>query len=311
MSDGLVFNIQRFSIHDGPGIRTSVFMKGCPLRCIWCHNPESRSGEPEISYISHKCAGCGRCAAVCPNGAHIITADPQTSGDGKGFIHIFDRTKCVRCGKCVSACFYSALSVAGKRYSSEEVIAEVIRDLPFYKNSGGGVTFTGGEPFAQYEFLLDMLRRSKENGLHVCIETSLFAPTERLLEAAEYVDLFLTDYKESNNALHREYTGVPIEPILVNLHALDASGAKIALRCPLIPGKNDREDHYRAIAELANSLTNLIEIDLEPYHPLGISKCDNFGLECAYNRSEFMEKSSAAAAAEFIRKFTEKKVVIQ
>ena len=322
MSQGIIFNIQRFSIHDGPGIRTSVFMKGCPLRCIWCHNPESRSGEPEISYISSKCSGCGRCAAVCPTGAHkIMAAEPATAdaaaadaatADVKpAFLHIYDREKCIRCGKCAEACCFGALSVAGKIYTDEEVIAEVLRDLPFYKNSGGGVTFTGGEPFAQYGFLSDMLRLSKKHGLHVCVETSLFAPTERLIKAAEYIDIFLADFKESDTNLHNEFTGVPNGQIIANLRALDSAGAKIALRCPIIPGKNDREDHFRAIAALADSLDNIIEVNIEPYHPLGISKCENFGLGCTYDRREFMEKTRAKEIGDFIRSFTHVKVVVQ
>jgi glycyl-radical enzyme activating protein len=311
MISGMVFNIQRFSIHDGPGIRTSVFMKGCPLRCEWCHNPESRSGEPELSFISHKCVACGRCAAVCPTGAHVITHPAVTGENDPAFIHTLDRNKCIRCSKCVAACCYGALSMAGRLYTSDEVIAEVLRDMPFYKNSGGGVTFTGGEPFSQYEFLLEMLKLSKESGLHVCIETSLFTLPERLIQAATYTDIFLADYKECDDVLHKKYTGVSNKIIIENFRALDAAGAKIALRCPLIPDRNVREDHLRSIAEFANSLSNIVEIALEPYHPLGISKCENFGYACIYYRREFMDKADAEKAADYIRSLTDKTVRVQ
>jgi glycyl-radical enzyme activating protein len=311
MANGMIFNIQRFSIHDGPGIRTSVFMKGCPLRCEWCHNPESRSFESELSYISHKCVGCGRCAAVCPAGAHVISPNTVTGDSGTAFTHTLDRSICIRCGKCAAACCYGALSMAGRLYTADEVIAEVLRDLPFYKNSGGGVTFTGGEPFAQYEFLLEMLKQSKDEGLHVCIETSLFTLPERLTEAAKYTDLFLADYKESDDVLHKKYTGVSGKTILDNFRFLDAAGAKIALRCPLIPERNTREDHYRGIAELANSLSNIVEIALEPYHPLGISKCENFGYAYTYDRREFMDRTDAEKAADFIRTLTDVTVRVQ
>lgn len=311
MTRGMIFNIQRFSIHDGPGIRTSVFMKGCPLCCEWCHNPESRSGKPELSYISHKCVGCGRCVAVCPTGAHSISPNTNAAEGEKSFIHTLNREKCIVCEKCAAACGYGALSVAGKLYTAGEVIAEVMRDLPFYKNSGGGVTFTGGEPFAQYEFLLEMLKLAKSEGLHVCIETSLFAPSEKLIEAAAYTDLFLADYKESDEALHKNFTGVSNKTILENFRRLDEAGAKIELRCPIIPERNDREDHYKGIAELANSLSNVVEITLEPYHPLGISKSENFGYYTVYERREFLDKTAVEKIAEFLRNLTDIKVRVQ
>ncbi|NLY69452.1 MAG: glycyl-radical enzyme activating protein [Clostridiales bacterium] len=311
MIRGMIFNIQRFSIHDGPGIRTAVFMKGCPLRCEWCHNPEGQRNRLELSFILHKCVGCGRCIEVCPAGAHAVKPNASAFEGEQPFTHTLDRNKCIVCGKCAEACAYGALSVAGKLYTPEEVIAEVLRDMPFYKNSGGGVTFTGGEPFAQHEFLLEMLKLSKSEGLHVCIETSLFAPTDMLLEAAAYTDLFLADYKESNDDLHKKFTGVSNKTIIDNFRAIDAAGAKIELRCPLIPDRNDREEHYRGIADLANSLSNVVEITLEPYHPLGTSKCENFGYDCKYDRREFMDKADAEKAAEFIRSLTNTKVRVQ
>ena len=262
MVRGTVFNIQKFSINDGPGIRTTVFLKGCPLNCIWCHNPESKSAEEELFYNFEKCIGCGRCAAVCPQKCH-------TFEDGR---HIFNREKCIVCGKCAEECYTGALETVGYVRTVEEIITEVLKDRDFYENSGGGMTVSGGEPMMQFDFTYSLFKAAKEAGLHTCIETCGFAPKENFKKLAQYVDIFLFDCKETDSRRHKEYTGVPNESIKENIKMLDEMGSKIILRCPIIPTLNDRQDHFEAIAELAESLNNIIEVNIEPYHPLGSSK---------------------------------------
>lgn len=279
MGKGVVFNIQRYSINDGPGIRTCVFLKGCPLNCRWCHNPESKSPKPELSYSAAKCIGCGKCAAVCPNGCH-------TFADG---IHAIDRTSCIACGKCVNECI-GALEIFGKMMTVDEVIAEAIKDKPFYAESGGGITFTGGEPFAQPKFLLALLKEAKKQELHVCIETSGYVQHEILADAMNYVDVFLFDYKETDAERHAEYTGVRNEKILENLCYLAENGKEIVLRCPIIPGYNDRDEHFSAIASLADKYEGITHVEIEPYHPLGKTKAAQIGKEYPLGELEMVNK---------------------
>ena len=267
----IIFNIQRFSVNDGPGIRTTVFMKGCMLNCLWCHNPESKSSRPQLLLNARQCLGCGECIAACENGLHSFAEDGR---------HLIDRDRCALCGKCVSACV-GALEMCGKEMTADEILKEVLRDKPFYDNSGGGMTVSGGDPLLAPEFTLDLLRRAKEYGLHTCVETSGFAKWEKVEAMIPFVDLFLWDVKETDAARHREYTGVPNEPILENLRRLDAAGGRTILRCPVIPGYNDRAEHFAAIAALAESLNNVREINIEPYHPLGQSKAEALGEEYA------------------------------
>ena len=264
---GNVFNIQKFCINDGPGIRTTVFLKGCPLSCIWCHNPESKSALPQIMFDAKKCVMCGKCAPVCPIGCHIFSFEG----------HVFDRANCIACGKCAETCYASSLEMAGKKMSAEEVMADVIKDKTFYDNSGGGMTLSGGEPMLQFDFTYELLSLAKKNGLHTCIETCGFAKSESFKKIAPLVDIFLFDYKESDPVRHKEYTGVSNELILSNLHMLDSLGAKIVLRCPIIPTLNDRAEHLISIAHTANSLKNILEINIEPYHPLGSGKSTMLG----------------------------------
>ena len=238
---GEIFNIQKFCVNDGPGIRTTVFLKGCPLHCLWCHNPESQTQEKQIMFYPDKCSGCGRC--------HNLTIDDLEF-----------------------MCFNDAKEICGKTVSSDYVIAEVMKDYEFYKNSGGGITLSGGEPLFQFDFALDILKKAKEHNLHTAIETCGFADSDKIKQIAEYTDLFLFDFKESNPKLHKTYTGVDNILIQKNLSLLNELKKDIILRCPIIPGYNDRKENYDKICELANTLTSIIGIEIEPYHAFGENK---------------------------------------
>jgi pyruvate formate lyase activating enzyme len=275
---GMVFDIQKFSIHDGPGIRTTVFLKGCPLRCLWCHNPESQESGLEISLIPSKCIGCGYCFKACPLSNHVMEA----SGE-----RIFHRARCQRCGICAEKCYAGAIELIGREMSVEEVLADVEKDRPFYETSGGGMTLSGGEPLFQFDFTRALLREAKRRELHTCIETCGFAPFELLEQLVPFVDLFLYDCKETDPVRHREYTGVPREVIVENLVRLDRLGAKTVLRCPIVPGLNARDDHLAGIAALANRLDNIREVHIMPYNPLGKSKHERFGKDSPMESGAF------------------------
>lgn len=280
----LIFNIQRFSVNDGPGIRTNVFFKGCPLNCLWCHNPESKSTKPDLGFIASKCIGCGHCLTQCPGHCH-------TMENGE---HVIDRSKCLACRACERFCA-GALEIMGREMTVDEVLGEVMKDEIFYKTSNGGMTVSGGEPMIQFPFITELLRAAKEKGLTCCMETCGFVAWARFEEIMPYVDLFLYDIKETDPARHREYTGADNALILENLRKLDGAGAKTVLRCPIIPGLNDRADHFAAVAHLADSLKNVQGIDVEPYHPLGKTKCENLGRDYPLADLSFPDKAQIQA----------------
>lgn len=297
MKSGIVFNIQKFSVNDGPGIRTTVFLKGCPLKCIWCHNPESQSIKREIMYNAAKCVNCHLCESKCNSGAHLFE-------DG---VHLYLRDKCTACGEC-SVCLSGALEIVGEEKSVDEVISEVLKDKVFYENSGGGMTLSGGEPMYQFEFAKALLEKARENSIHTAIETCGFAPSEHYKEILPLVDLFLFDYKESSPEKHREFTGVSNELILENLKLISSLGGKIVLRCPIIPGCNDTEAHLSAIADISNSVDGIIEINVEPYHPLGMNKSKMLGRDYALENLGFPDEKDVKGWMEFISSKTEKTV---
>ena len=294
MDKRTIFNIQKFSINDGPGIRTTVFMKGCPLDCLWCHNPESKSRTPEIFYNAEKCIGCRECS-VCPKGCHTF----------KDTEHIYNREKCDACGECARVCYSDALELVGTEKSVDEVIAEVMKDKAFYENSDGGMTLSGGEPMFQFDFAYELLKSAKENGLHTCIETCGFAKWEQYEKIADLVDIFLFDYKATGSDKHKEFTGVPNELILQNLKKLDDIGCKTILRCPIIPGLNNTDEHFKGIAETANGLKNILEINIEPYHPLGKSKSEQLGKEYVLGDLTFTDEDTVKKWIEKVSAQTE------
>lgn len=267
-ASGVVFDIQHFSVSDGPGIRTVVFLKGCPLRCSWCHNPESYRFAPQVMAYRERCIGCGACAAACHAGI------PGLRGMESSW-----REKCTACGNCASVCPAQALEVAGKTMTALQVLEEVLEDEPFYRTSSGGLTLSGGEPMAQFSFALAIAKEAKAHGLSLCMETSGFSTPANFLAIQPYVDVFLYDYKLTGDEEHRLHTSVDQQQILENLRILDENGAEIILRCPMIPGVNIHPEHEAGIIRTANSLRHLQQIHLEPYHNIGLSKRTRLGME--------------------------------
>jgi pyruvate formate lyase activating enzyme len=259
---GTVFDIKKFSIHDGPGIRTTVFFKGCPLRCWWCHNPESQALGPELMVRANRCIQCEACLSACTHGA--ISRD-------SGVIST-DAAKCVACGACAEVCYAEARQIVGREMTVAQVVAEIERDVPFYDESGGGVTFSGGEPLLQPGFLLALLRACQEREIHTALDTCGFAPWETLDRVREYVDLFLYDLKLMDDDGHLKFTGVSNELILRNLQALSRRGHNVVVRVPVIPGINDDDENVRRIGTFAAALPSLQRVDLLPYHHAGAQK---------------------------------------
>jgi pyruvate formate lyase activating enzyme len=259
---GLVFNVQKYSLHDGPGIRTTVFLKGCPLCCAWCHNPESQSARPEIVVAENRCTACGECRCACPFGQVVAGNGPMPT----------DAAECTVCGQCAEACPTGARQRIGERKTVGEIMEAVLQDRVFYEESGGGVTFSGGEPLTQPAFLKGMLAACRREDLRTALDTCGFACTDVLLEVAGMSDLVLYDLKLMDDARHRQYTGVSNGPILANLRALAQAHGNIWLRVPVIPGINDREEDWEAAAGLAAGLPGLRQVNLLPYHKFGLFK---------------------------------------
>jgi len=265
---GTVFNVQRASFHDGPGIRTTVFLKGCPLRCPWCHNPEGVAAAPEVLVSETRCLHCGSCVEACARPGGPLPAGSALGSAG-----------CAACGRCAEACPSGAREIAGRTWSVGEVLGEVLRDRLTYEESGGGVTFSGGEPLAQAGFLLGCLDACREAGLHTAVDTCGFAAPAVVAEVAQRADLLLWDLKMLDPDRHLALTGAPLQPILENLAVAARAGVPIWLRIPVIPGVNDDEGTMRAAAHLATLTAAVRKVSLLPYHRTADGKRARLGRE--------------------------------
>jgi len=286
--NGIIFDIKRFAVHDGPGIRTAIFFKGCPLHCLWCHNPEGVLPRFELMPRQSRCAAeCFDCIKACPGGA-------LSKKDGKIAI---DQKRCDDdiCLACSEACMYDALQLVGKRMTAADLVREVEKDRIFFEQSGGGVTFTGGEPLIQHEFLLELLAKLKPKGIHTALDTSGFASWQVLHSVARECDLVLYDIKMMNEAKHKKYTGVSNKLILDNLKKLSATGKEIWIRIPLVPGVNDDDENIRQTADFLKSLTNVQRIAVLPYHKGGTEKAKNLGTESSFRVFDLPSEEHVAA----------------
>lgn len=266
---GIVTNIQRFSIHDGPGIRTTVFLKGCNLRCFWCHNPETLSPRPELQLYPARCIGCGACFDRCPHHAHV-----RENGQRR-----FLRDLCEGCGACAETCYAESLMLVGETKGVDEVVEEVLRDRPFYETSNGGVTLSGGEPLMQLEFSVAILEGCRAEGLHTAIETAANYPWERLQAILPVTDLVMLDVKLMDSERHRAATGVPNERILANARLLGRQSCPLVVRTPIVPGVNNNAEDVAAIARFVGEFPNLLYYELLPFHPMATGKYDSLDLD--------------------------------
>lgn len=267
-----IINIQRFCLDDGDGIRTTVFLKGCPLSCKWCHNPESQSANPQLSFVSSYCCNCGQCAVVCPNKVHDFS-----SGQ-----HIIDFSKCAHCGNCTKVCLKGCLEIIGENYSIENIMNIVKQDIPFYKN-GGGLTISGGEPLLYCDFVSELASLAKQNNINVTIETSGYGSIQSVEASFPLVDQWLFDYKAGTKEKHIELCGVSNERIFENFLFLAKKNTNIRIRYPFIPGINDSDEDINILAKLIHNCNRDIPVQLMPYHILGISKAKNIGNQYSSN----------------------------
>ena len=283
-----VADIQRFCMHDGPGIRTTVFLKGCPLRCAWCHNPETQNNTKELLYYQNKCIGCGACLE-CANGVHTFLS-----------AHTIERLLCVGCGECAAKCPTGALENIGKDYTAQKLLAIIEKDFAFYGRNGG-VTVSGGEPFMQYEEVFSLLKLCKESDIHTTVETCGYFNSEILETAAKLTDLFLWDIKDTDSKRHKEYTGVTNERIIGNLKLVDSMGAKTRIRCILLNNVNANERHYANIFDIVSKLNHCEGVEFIPYHAFGGGKSEALGKKNSGNNRWIPHKTQISEASNYLQ----------
>jgi glycyl-radical enzyme activating protein len=289
----MIFDIQKFSIHDGPGIRTTVFFKGCPLKCLWCSNPESQSAKPQLMHFEDRCTRCGDCIGVCPNSAISQTGDGEV---------LLDRQACDACGICIDECLVDARTISGREMTVEEICRIVEKDINYYQNSGGGVTISGGEPTSQPEFLLELLPKLRELGVHICLDTCGFAAWDVLEEALKFVDLVLLDNKHMDTKIHKELTGVNNELILENTKKIAGLGIPVIIRVPLIPGLNDSDENITQLGQFMKDC-NLPRVDLLSYHRFSLSKHRALGFSYKLEDVPSPEEDEVRRVADILETF--------
>lgn len=267
MIKGMIFNIERYAVHDGPGIRTVIFLSGCRLRCLWCANPEGQELKLQLAFFSNKCTGCMKCLSVCPN-------DAIEQINGK---IVMNWNKCMQCLKCVEICPNEARKGLTKYMTSKEALEEVIKDIPFYRRSNGGVTLSGGDPLVQIDFASEILRLCKEKEIYTAIETSGFADWDDFVKIIKYTDFIFYDIKHMDSKKHKYGTGVGNEKILENLRKISNLNKNIVIRISIIPGFNDSAENIEKTAKFVKNLKNIIKLELLPYHQLGVVKYERTG----------------------------------
>ena len=287
----LISDIKRFAVHDGDGIRTTVFFKGCPLKCRWCHNPEGISRKPQLSYIAKKCIQCGACIDRCPAGAH------QFFPEG----HVFHRDRCLSCGSCVEECLGQALKLYGREITVDELMPHLLADADFYESSGGGVTLSGGEPLMQAVFCRELLERLKKEDIRTAVDTCGYASRQAVEAVMPYTDLFLYDLKAVDEEVHKRCTGVSNRPILENLRYINSCGKAVEIRIPYVPGMNDGE--IERMGGFLKDLSAVKCVKVLPYHGFAASKYEALGMENPLPRTESPGDEVLAQAVARLRSF--------